>query len=89
MKVDLTSVLPTTWRPYAKLVYAVLGVAALLVANGVLTGTAATVVTAIGAALGTGGVYAAPNRDGESVDERVAQDEYEGSDTQEIPAVTE
>lgn len=81
MNSTLTSVLPKAWRPYAKLVYAALGVAALLVANGVLTGTAATVVTILGAVLGTGGVYAASNRDDRPADEPGS------GDTQEIPII--
>lgn len=63
MKLDLTTLLPTRLRPYAKLVYAVLGVAVLLVADGTLTGTVATVVTDVAAVLTPAAVYQAENRD--------------------------
>lgn len=61
MKIDLAALLPTKLKPYAKFVYAILGVAVLLVADGVLTGDAAHYVTLLAAVLTPAAVYQADN----------------------------
>jgi len=79
MKFDLTAILPTSLKPYAKYVYAVLTVAAFLVAQGIVTGDVAEWVTRIVGFVGiTGSVYSAENRDSDpGIDEQPAQDEFE------------
>lgn len=61
MKFDLTALLPTKLKPYAKFVYAILGVAVLLVADGTLHGQIATIVTSVAAVLTPAAVYQADN----------------------------
>lgn len=75
MKLDLTALLPDAAKPYAKYVYAVLTLAATLVALGVFDGKTAEVITAIvGLVLVPGSVYQAENRPADGVNEVVAQD---------------
>lgn len=63
MKFNLTDLLPAKLQPYAKYVYALIGFAAYLVAQGLIDGDVATWVTAIAGALAVPGVtYHAENR---------------------------
>jgi hypothetical protein len=66
VKLDLTTILPAALRPYAKLVYAVLGALVVLTADGTLTGTFAHVVTAVASVLTPAAVYQADNRPAET-----------------------
>ena len=59
MKIDLTAVLPTKTNPYAKFVYAVLGVGVLLVADDTLQGDVARWVTVLAGVLTPAAVYQA------------------------------
>lgn len=79
MKIDLTALLPTQLKPYAKFVYAAVAVAAMLVAQGLVTGDVAEWITRIVGLIGTSGlVYGAENRDADpGVDEQPAQDVFE------------
>ena len=78
MKFNLTNLLPKKLQPYAKYVYALLGFAAYLVAQGLIEGDVATWITAIaGALLVPGATYHAENRtpyDGEHRETDYASD---------------